>query len=140
MKYQIDHDLHIHSYISPCLGHDARQTKEAILAYGLTNEYRLLCVTDHLWDKKVESPANTMWLVHVLEVEKGRELLPLPQSKNCKFLFGMEVDIDYAGNIGVSKEEMEKLDFIVISPSHLHANAFTVDKNVVHDTAEEKIN
>ena len=53
MRYQIDHDLHIHSQISPC-SRDARQTKEAILAYGLTNHYKLLGVTDHFWDLQVD--------------------------------------------------------------------------------------
>ena len=53
MKYQIDHDLHIHSQISPC-SRDENQTKEAIFAYGMTLGLKLLCVTDHFWDLQVD--------------------------------------------------------------------------------------
>ena len=108
MKYQIDHDLHIHTYISGCAGHDPRQSKEAILTYGLVNGFGLLCVCDHIWDRKV-TPARInenawSWLTHGQDFEKARELLPLPQSKACNFLFGIEADMDCAGNIAVSCE------------------------------------
>lgn len=137
MKFQIDHDLHIHSYISPCAGYDQRQTKEAILAYGLTNHFGLLCVADHIWDRKVKSVSGNWWLKRDLDVEKAKEILPLPQSEKCKFLFGIEADMDYLGNIGVSKEEYDTFDFIVLSPSHLHAAGFARNGAEVGTSAAE---
>lgn len=125
MRYQIDHDLHIHSLISPCAGNDPRQTKEAILTYGLVNGFRLLCVTDHIWDRKVKTSGQS-WLDLGNDIEKGRTLLPLPQSEACRFLFGMEVDIDAAGNPGVSRGEMDNFDFLIFAPSHQHMKGFTV--------------
>lgn len=135
MRYQVDHDLHIHSYISPCLGHDVRQTPEAILSYGLSSDFRLVCVTDHIADRKVETPCWN-WAQDSLDLERGRKLLPLPQSDYCRFLLGMEVDMDYMGNFCVSKEEMESFDFLILAPSHLHMGGFTIDKKVVDDSAE----
>lgn len=129
MKYQIDHDLHIHTYISGCAGHDPRQSKEAILTYGLVNGFGLLCVCDHIWDRKV-TPAylnehSWSWLTHGQDFEKARELLPLPQSKSCKFLFGIEADMDWQGNIAISREEWDNFDFINFAVNHLHLTNFT---------------
>ena len=77
MQYQIDHDLHIHSFISPCAGHDPRQTPAAILAYGVTAGLCLVCVTDHIWDKN--GPGDCMlWRGDGLDFEKAESLLPLP--------------------------------------------------------------
>lgn len=137
MKFQIDHDLHIHSYISPCVAHDPRQTKEAILAYGLTNNFGLLCVTDHIWDSKVKSVKGNWWVNLGLDFEKAKEILPLPQSEKCRFLFGIEADMDYLGNVGISKEEYDTFDFIILSPSHLHAEGFARDGAKVGKTAAE---
>lgn len=126
MKFQIDHDLHIHTLISPCAGNDPRQTPEAILSYGICSDLKLLCVADHVWDEKVPSNAYVPWLHHGINMTRARSLLPLPQSKHCRFLFGMEVDMDLDGNLAASREEMDKLDFIVFAPSHLHMGTFTV--------------
>ncbi len=41
MRYVLDHDLHIHTHLSPCSADD-RQTPAAILAYGLSSGFRLL--------------------------------------------------------------------------------------------------
>ena len=108
MRFQADHDLHMHSYISPCAGHDMRWTPQAILTYGIASGLKLVGITDHIWDKKVKTTCRT-WADLGLDLEKGREILPLPQSKLCKMLFGIEVDMDYLGNIAVSKEEMERM-------------------------------
>lgn len=138
MRYITDNDLHIHSYITPCAGYDQRQTKEAILAYGVSNDIKLLCVADHIWDRKVETPSSWNWLKLGLDLERGRDILPLPQSPECRFIMGMEVDIDYAGNIGVSREEIDNFDFLVFSPSHQHLENFTIDTSKVGPTAEER--
>ena len=129
MKFQIDHDLHIHSLISPCAGYDPRQTKEAILTYGIASGLRLLNLADHVWDEKAPHAEGCSWSWDRLgcTLEKGRTLLPLPQSPHCRFLFGVEVDIDMEGNLAVSREEMENLDFLVFAPSHLHMQNFTVE-------------
>jgi len=136
IRFQVDHDLHIHSYISPCAGYDSRQTKEAILTYGITNEYHLLCVTDHVWDKK--GPGNCrLWRGMGLDIEKAKEILPLPQSSMCNFLFGMEVDIDHNGNLAITEEEYDTFDFLIFAPSHLHMDGDTIDITKVGSSAEE---
>ena len=42
MKYEVDHDFHIHSTISPCC-HDENQTPETILNYAKENNFKSIC-------------------------------------------------------------------------------------------------
>jgi histidinol phosphatase-like PHP family hydrolase len=105
MRYIIDHDIHIHSQISPC-SRDSRQTKEAILSYALTNNYALVGVTDHLWPDTRE----LVWPA----------LENLPQADSCRFLAGMEVDMDMHGNLLLQQEEFDKVDYFILALTHLH--------------------
>ena len=131
MRYIADHDFHIHSTVSPCC-HDPLQTPEAILEYAKRNNFRKICITNHLWDETVKSEAQ--W--H----EKQRygcvkSVLPLPQSDNISFCFGAETDMDYNYVVGVSDERYNDFDFIVIPTTHLHLAGNTVRKKL--ETPEE---
>ena len=137
MRYRVDHDLHNHSMISPC-SNDPRQTREAVLAYAVTNGYRLVCLTDHAWDAKVECPCPNPWLERGVDLERIRSNLPLPQAKNCRFLFGCEIDMNRFGTLGISAEEMERFDFVILSTSHLNLAGFTIDPQAVGAGALER--
>ncbi len=129
MKYIVDHDVHIHTHFSPC-SNDSRQTPEAILAAGLAQGFELLALTDHAWDTTV--PSNTVtWG----SLDRVKAHLPLPQSKSCHMLFGMEADMNYEDILGVSKATLEALDFAVLALNHLHMDKFTVDKSATPDDA-----
>ena len=52
MRFIIDHDLHIHTNLSPCSS-DVGQTAEAIFAYAKANGLKYVCITDHFWDGSV---------------------------------------------------------------------------------------
>ncbi len=126
MRYIADHDYHIHSTISPCC-HDPEQTPEAIYEYAKRNNYKKICLTNHLWDEKVESIAT--W--H----EKQRfefliSALPLPNDSEVKFCFGAETDMDMNYTVGISKERIDKFDFIVIPTTHLHLSGYTIKEGV----------
>ena len=122
MRFIADHDLHIHSTVSPCC-HDENQTPQAILEYAKANALRKICLTNHLWDENVKSEA---------EWHEGqrfgcvKSVLPLPQSDSVRFLFGAETDMDYNFVVGVSKERMSEFDFIVVPTTHLHLAGNTV--------------
>ena len=57
MRFICDHDLHIHSYVSPCSG-DPEQNPDNILKYAVENGFKTVCLTDHYWDDSVPSPAR----------------------------------------------------------------------------------
>ena len=52
MRYVFDNDLHIHSTLSSCSSDPAEST-ERILANGVANHLKTLCLTDHFWDDAV---------------------------------------------------------------------------------------
>ena len=124
MKYIVDHDFHIHSTISPCC-HDENQTPETILKYAKENNFKTVCLTNHLWDENVKS-------VGVWHPEQRFDFitkaLPLPQDEKVKFLFGAEAEMDYNYTLGVSDEHIDCFDFITVSTTHLHLEGYTVKK------------
>ena len=113
MRFLYDHDLHIHSSVSPC-GGDPGQTPERILQYAVDNALKTICVTDHYWDETVPGlgvGANTSMI---------KSVLPLPQQKGIRFLFGAETDMDKNLIIGVGPEMRKELEFIIVPLNHLH--------------------
>ena len=119
----VDHDFHIHSYLSPGSGAEGvTQTAENILKYAEENGFNTICVTDHYWDETVPSRVgmwrreNTAWI---------RSILPLPQSERVRFLFGCEADMDIDDVIGVAPEHYADFDFVIIPTNHLHLSGQT---------------
>ena len=123
MRYVYDHDLHIHSNISPC-AQDPIQTPENILRYALENNLHTVCITDHFWDEAVTVlPEN--WYKS-LNLERISSALPLPQAEGVRFLFGCETDVDRTLSLGVAREHFDCFDFIVIPTTHMHMTGFTM--------------
>lgn len=123
MKFKIDHDLHIHSKHSLCSS-DPQQTTENILKYGVKNGLKTLCLTDHYWDSAVKGASD--WYAAQTDIEVMK---PLPQAKNCRFLFGCETEMDKNFKIGLSKKKQREMDFIIVPTTHLHMTGFTYDKS-----------
>lgn len=122
MRYIADHDFHIHSTVSLCCK-DSEQTPERILQYAKRNNYTSVCLTNHFWDESVKSEAE--WN-EAHSFDKLISVLPLPQDSDVKFFLGAETDIDYNNVLGISKERMKLLDFIVVATTHLHLAGNTV--------------
>ncbi len=125
MRYIVDHDLHIHSHLSLC-SNDPRQNTEAILRYGESFGLKTLCLTDHMWDRAVPG-ARGMDFYERQDYDHIAAALPLPTSDRVRFLFGCETDQDRHLTVGISKELMEKMSFVIIPTTHLHMNGFTCE-------------
>lgn len=125
MRYLIDHDFHIHSYLSSC-SKDPEQTAERILAYAKENKLENICITDHLWDSSVAGASK--WYTPQ-NIEHISEILPLPQGDKVNFHFGCETELDKHLTLGLAKENFDKLDFIIIPTTHLHMTNFTIDED-----------
>lgn len=116
MRYQVDHDLHIHSMLSRCSG-CPEQNNERILQYGLEEGFNTLCLTNHFWDERV--PGASPWYEkqgfdHICQAQ------PLPQAEGIQFLFGCETELDKHLTLGISRERIEKMDLIIIPTTHFH--------------------
>ena len=132
MRYTIDHDLHIHSRFSICSS-DARQTPEAILAYGLASGFRLLALTDHAWDDEIECPTPFKWRT----LNDAKALLPLPQSPKCRFVFGLEADMNCFDTLGITPQHTQELELCLLSASHMHSYQFGSHPDLHTQSPEE---
>ena len=135
MRYIIDHDLHSHSFISPC-SRDDRQTKQALFAYAVTSGYKLMALTDHCWDTQVPCATHS-WADDGASLNDLKTNLPLPQGAGCHFLFGCEADMNRDCVLGLSRGEIEKLDFIILSTAHLNLRGFTTYPEQLGDSPEK---
>ena len=119
----VDHDLHIHTYLSGC-SDDPEQNPERILRYAEENGMRHICTADHYWDEAVSEP----WLPYIDHGnERQARILPLPQSENVTFHFGCETELSKDMVLGIHPDNYDKFDFIIIPTTHLHFIPFTVD-------------
>ena len=130
MKFQIDHDYHIHSNLSPC-AKDPEQTPQGILRYAEKNGLKQICLTDHFWDTAV-TPA----LGYLSGTYRNNDLacirsaLPLPQSERTAFHFGCEGEMDLSFQIGISPAVIKQMEFVIIPTTHLHMPKLTVPEEL----------
>ena len=122
MRYIYDHDLHIHSVLSSC-SRDAGQSNERILEYALKNGLSTICLTDHFWDSSVDGASEWYSNQNYDHISKAK---PLPQADGVKFLFGCETELNKLLTLGVSAENFDKFDFIVIPTTHFHMKDYTL--------------
>ena len=104
MRFKYDHDLHIHSRISPCSG-DNEQTAERIFKYAQQNKLKTICITDHVLDDVVGGEGSKVYCG--LNYECVSQIKPLPQSNDIKFLFGCEPELSKDMVLGISKERFD---------------------------------
>ena len=124
MKYVIDHDYHLHSFISQCSS-DPEQTPERMLRYAKEKGLKSICLTDHFWDESVPGASN--WYATYHKFTDLSRALPLPKDDEVEFLFGCETDMDKSGVVGISKERCNDFDFIIVATTHLHMKGFTIE-------------
>lgn len=133
MKYIIDHDYHIHSFLSPC-SRDPEQNPERILRYGVENGFKHICLTNHLWDTTKKNfyldPPDQKY-------SYLSQALPLPQAEGTQFHFGCETDMDKNLVLGIEKETFDRLEWAIISTTHLQLTGKTIDADAtLSDRAE----
>lgn len=122
MKFKIDHDLHIHSYLSTC-SRDSMQTNENILKYAENNSLHTICLANHFWDKGA-GESNDWYAPQ--DFDHISSALPLPQGKKVRFLFGCETELDKNLKLGITPDNYDKFDFIVIPTTHLNSIGFNL--------------
>lgn len=122
MKFQIDHDYHIHSCLSSC-SRDPEQSTERLLQYAKEKGLSRICITDHYWDDLV--PGVSSWY-RPQNFDHIAQAKPLPQAEGVEFLFGCETDMDRFTTVGVPKERFDDFAFIIIPTTHLHMTGFTI--------------
>jgi len=140
MPFPIDHDLHCHSVLSSCSGNE-KQTVQTILAHAKQHGYTVQCITDHLWDPKV--PGASDWYAPQ-DIDHVRQSLPLPDGDGVRLIFGCETEYCGGEKLGLSAENYDLFDFIVIPPNHFHMKGLVrpheyVTEEMVADLLVERL-
>lgn len=145
MHYQIDHDLHIHSYLSLCSNH-GRQTQHKILDYAVNKGLSTIAITDHYWDERVPGASfngpyesgTAIWYA-MQNTARTDLVLPLPQAQGVRFLYGCETEMTKDFRIGISPEEIKRRDFIIVPTTHLHMPGFTRERGDFSEKVHAKL-
>lgn len=125
MNYVIDHDLHIHSFLSAC-SRNPEQNPKTMTQYALDCGLKQICVTDHFWDEAQGSGAPCYGEENIFD--KKAWLGEIPQVEGVEFLFGVETEMDESGRLGLSAEHFDAADFVVIPTTHLNMMGLTVNR------------
>ena len=112
-------DIHCHSGLSACSA-DPAMTPQAILSFAEEHDYRMVCLTDHLWDAAI--PGSSKWYAPQ-DIEHVMKSLPLPKGK-VPFFFGCETELPMNGVPALARENFDLFDFVVIPPNHIHMKNF----------------
>lgn len=137
MRFQYDHDYHIHSGLSLC-SNDPEQTPQSILKYGEEHHLKRLVLTDHYWDETIPG-AEEFGFYRDQNTERIYRAYPLPQGENIRFFWGCEIDMRYDFRIGLTKEHFDRFDFVIIPTTHMHMPPFTVEENLGGEEARAKL-
>ena len=124
MKFQIDHDYHIHSFLSSC-AEDPRQDERYILERAKELGLSRIVLTNHYWDAAV--PGASKWY-QKQNFDHVSASLPLPREKGIDYLFGCETELDKHLTLGCPPARFDDFDFIIIPTTHLHFMGFTIDE------------
>lgn len=136
MRYQVDHDLHIHSWLSAC-SRNPEQNPGRLLRYAQEYGLKKVCITDHFWDEDQGSGAPCYGEENLFE--KKAMLGEFPQAEGAQLLFGVETEMNREMKLGLSREHFGVLDFVVIPTTHLNMMGLTLTRTE-GDSTEKRAN
>ncbi len=123
MKFTVDHDLHIHTFLSAC-SRNPEQNPGRLLQYAKENGFKKVCITDHFWDEDQGSGAPCYGEENLFEKKAMLGTLP----RDARLLFGVETELDRNMKLGLSRAHFDVLSFVVIPTTHLNMMGLTLTK------------
>lgn len=122
----IQHDLHMHTFLSKCAAPHA--TIAEYIALAEANGLTTIGIANHIWDTAVSPAPNSFyekqdapWLFSEAHPAAG-----------IRVLRGCEAELDKNGVLGLSEETAKKLDYVLAVHSHSQHEA-VIDASVRRD-------
>lgn len=115
----IDHDLHIHTYLSSCCSDKENQTPKKILALAEKIGLETVGFLDHLWTNTQLEPSDWYRPQDERQITRLRHDL-MSVSSPVRVLVGCEADTIAPCKFSITREFAETLDYVGLSCSHLH--------------------
>jgi len=120
---RIDHDLHVHTYLSDCCTDKAHHRPREILSLAERMGVRTIGFTDHLWVNP-DIPASDWYRPqNETQITRLREDLS-SISSSVRVLVGCESEIVAPGRFGITRAFAETLDFVLLPGGHFHMREF----------------
>ena len=116
---RLNHDLHVHTYLSACCHDRQGQTPAAILARAEEMGVATIGFADHVWMNPDVEPNDWYRPQDARQIEQLREDLR-HVSTTTRILVGCEADTAAPGRFSITPEFAAQLDFVLLSCSHFH--------------------
>lgn len=116
----IDHDLHVHTYLSSCCEDKENQRPKKILTLAEKMGLSTIGFTDHIWVNTHVEPSDWYRSQDKRQITRLRHDL-MSASSSVRVLVGCEADTVAPGK---SQEFAESLDYVGLSCSHFHMKGF----------------
>ncbi len=120
---KIDHDLHVHTYLSSCCQEKETQRPDAILAKAAALGRRMIGFADHVWTNPNVNPSAWYKPQDARQIDRLREDLRGVTSP-VRVLVGCEADTIAPGKFSITREFADTLDFVLLACSHFHMSEF----------------
>jgi len=115
----INHDLHVHTYLSACCGDKENQIPEKILVVAEELGLDTIGFSDHIWTNPQVEPSG--WYLPQDERQIIRLRSDLASlSSPVRVLVGCEADTIAPGKFSITQEFASSLDYVGLSCSHFH--------------------
>ncbi len=115
----VEHDLHMHTYMSGCCSDKRNQRPAKILETALKAGLKTVGFSDHVWNV----------FDGYSDISRLRSDL-LSVSADVRVLVGCEADTFSPGNFSITKEFAETLDFVLLACNHFHLNCVQQPRDV----------
>ena len=138
---KLDHDLHVHTYLSACCQDKEGQRPAAILVLAEEMGLRTLGFTDHVWANPNIPPSGFYRPQDERQISQLRADLATV-STGIRVLVGCEAEMIAPGQFGITPQFAEELDFVLLACSHFHMKDFVAQpkSNAPGDLAKHMLN
>ncbi|NLF37901.1 hypothetical protein GX586_00555 [bacterium] len=119
----VDHDVHVHTYLSDCCADKEHHRPAAILALAREMGVRTIGFSDHVWMNPAIEPSGWYRKQDATQITRLREDLSAIRTP-VRVLVGCEADMRAPGQFGITRDFAATLDYTLLSCSHFHMRDF----------------
>ena len=120
---KLNHDLHVHTYLSACCREKDKQRPAAILTLAEEMGVQTIGFADHVWVNPDLPPSDWYRPQDESQISKLRADLSAV-STGIRVLVGCEAETIAPGQFGITAEFAQQLDFVLLACSHFHMKNF----------------
>lgn len=121
---KIQHDLHVHTYLSACCRDKANMTVPNVLTAAIELGLSTVGFSDHVWMNEAVSPSSWYRPQDARQIARLRADLESLGSTPVRVSVGCEADMRAPGQFSITRAFAESLDHVLLACSHFHMKGF----------------